>query len=135
MKIAITATGRDLQAPVDPRFGRCRYLVILDTEGGGSEVVENPALTSPGGAGVALVQELVRRGVRTVITGDVGPNAFQALRAAGVAVHTGASGTVAEALAQYRRGGLRAPDGATVPAHRGQGFPGRGGRGTGRGQW
>lgn len=135
MKIAVTATGRGLQAPVDPRFGRCRYLVIVDTEGAGCEAVENPALASSGGAGVALVQELVRRGVRTVVTGDVGPNAFQALRAAGIAVHTGASGTVADALEQYRRGGLRAPEGATVPAHRGQGLPGRGGRGMGRGQW
>ncbi|MBC7105920.1 MAG: NifB/NifX family molybdenum-iron cluster-binding protein [Firmicutes bacterium] len=135
MKVAITATGPHLRAPVDPRFGRCRYLVIVDTGGGTHEAVENPAVTGPGGAGVALVQELVRRGVGTVITGDVGPNAFQALRAAGIAVHTGASGTVAEALDAYRRGGLRAAEGATVPAHRGQGLPGRGGRGTGRGRW
>lgn len=132
MKIAVTATGQGLQAPVDPRFGRCRYLAIVDLEGGGCEALANPALSSPGGAGVALVQELVRRGIGVVITGDVGPNAYQALRAARIAVYTGATGTVAEAVEQYRRGALRVPQGATVPAHRGQGLPGRG---MGRGKW
>lgn len=32
MKIAVSATGPELQDLVDPRFGRCRYYIIVDTE-------------------------------------------------------------------------------------------------------
>jgi predicted Fe-Mo cluster-binding NifX family protein len=32
MKIAVSATGETLEDLVDPRFGRCRYYIIADTD-------------------------------------------------------------------------------------------------------
>jgi predicted Fe-Mo cluster-binding NifX family protein len=32
MKIAVSATGPELEDLVDPRFGRCRYYIIANTE-------------------------------------------------------------------------------------------------------
>jgi len=30
MKIAISSSGKDLHAQIDPRFGRCQYFVFID---------------------------------------------------------------------------------------------------------
>ena len=42
MKVAVTASQPDLESPVDPRFGRCEYFIIVDTETGQFETYENP---------------------------------------------------------------------------------------------
>ena len=52
MKIAVTSTGSDLDAQVDPRFGRAEYLLIVDTDNLEFQVIENPGTQAPGGAGV-----------------------------------------------------------------------------------
>jgi predicted Fe-Mo cluster-binding NifX family protein len=55
--------------------------------------------------------------VGALITGHVGPKAFSALQAGHVAIYTGASGTVAEAIEQYKAGKLRAAQSADVEGH------------------
>ncbi|NQE53522.1 hypothetical protein C5S29_08005, partial [ANME-1 cluster archaeon GoMg3.2] len=52
MKICITATAGDLNAQVDPRFGRCQYFVIVDSETMAFEAMANEAIAAPGGAGI-----------------------------------------------------------------------------------
>jgi len=37
MKIAISSHGNNLDAPIDPRFGRCANFVIVETEDMGHE--------------------------------------------------------------------------------------------------
>ena len=32
MKVAVSATGSTLDAPVDPRFGRCEVFVLVETD-------------------------------------------------------------------------------------------------------
>jgi predicted Fe-Mo cluster-binding NifX family protein len=61
------------------------------------------------------------KGVRALITGNVGPNAFQALSAAGIEIVTGASGTVREVVEKHKRGELRAIGAPTVGGHFGDG--------------
>jgi len=41
MAIAVTAQGRDLSAPIDPRFGRAKFFVIVDTETGEFSTADN----------------------------------------------------------------------------------------------
>jgi len=119
MTICITATGRDLDATVDPRFGRARYFAFVDPDKETIEVHEN----APGahGAGVQAAQLLVSKGATTLVTGSVGPNAFQGLSAAGIAIYTGASGTLREALAAYKAGTLTQTAGPTGRPHGGGG--------------
>jgi predicted Fe-Mo cluster-binding NifX family protein len=65
-----------------------------------------------------------------VLTGNVGPNAFQALSSAGIKIVTGASGTVREVIERYKRGELKETSTPTVRGHHGMGMGrGRGGRG------
>ena len=108
MKIAVTAAGPDLESRVDPRFGRARYILIVDTETGELlEALDNETnRNAPGGAGVQAVQAVADQGVSWVITGNVGPKAFQALQAAGIQAAVGASGTAAQAVEAFKAGEL-----------------------------
>jgi predicted Fe-Mo cluster-binding NifX family protein len=128
MKICVTSTGNSLDAQIDPRFGRCSYFVIVDPETMQFEAVPNMAAGASGGAGIQAAQAVANKGVQLLITGNVGPKAFQALAAAGIEVATGAFGTVREAVEKYKRGELNKTGAPTVGEHFGMG--GRGGRGA-----
>lgn len=121
MRLAITAQGRDLDSPIDPRFGRCQYFVLIDSDTEEFEAVINQSLTTSGGAGIQSAQFLADRKVGAVITGNVGPNAARALQGAGIEVYTMTSGTVREALNAYKEGKLNTVSGATVGSHFGMG--------------
>ena len=118
MKIAITAQGEQLQSPVDPRFGRAKWFVVIDTETGDFETVDNKKnFDAAQGAGIQAGRNVAELGVEAVITGNVGPKAFATLRAAGIDAYIGACGTVQEALDQFKVGELTIADGANVEGH------------------
>lgn len=126
MKIAISSQGENLEAMVDPRFGRCAYFIIYDTETKETEVLPNPALDAMGGAGIQAAQVIVDKGVEVVITGNVGPNAFQTLNQAKIKIFGVASSTVKEGLKKYENGELNEYATSSVPRRFGMG-PGKGG--------
>ena len=118
MRIAVTAQGQERSAPVDPRFGRAKFFVIVDTETGESSAADNTQnLNAAQGAGIQAGRNVVELGVKAVITGHVGPKAFTTLQAGGVAVYTGATGTVADAIEQFKAGKLKQSTGADVEGH------------------
>jgi predicted Fe-Mo cluster-binding NifX family protein len=131
MKICVSAASNSLDSPIDPRFGRCPYLVIVDSDNMQFEVIQNMASGATGGAGIQAAQTIASKGAEVLITGNVGPNAFQALSAASIKIVTGASGTIREVVEKYTRGELRETGAPTVGGHFGMGR----GRGSGRGQW
>ncbi len=137
MKIAISAMGTDLDAQVDPRFGRCQYFIIMDPDTLEFEAVENPNVSATGGAGIQSAQMIAEKGVQVILTGNVGPNAFQTLSSAGIQVITGITGTVKEVIQRFKSGQFQPVGEPTVPGHFGMGgVPGAGpgmGRGMGRG--
>lgn len=130
MKVCVSAVANSLDAQMDSRFGRCPYFVIVDSETMVFEAIPNVASGATGGAGIQAVQTIASRGAKVLITGNVGPNAFQALSAAGIEIVTGAFGTVRETVEKYRKGELKKTDSPTVRGHFGMGM----GRGRGRGQ-
>jgi predicted Fe-Mo cluster-binding NifX family protein len=119
MKICITAEGKTLDSKVDPRFGRCQYFVVGDANTMIFEAIQNASADAGGGAGIQAGQLMARSGVKAILTGNVGPNAFQTLKAAGVEVFTGISGTIKEAIEKYKAGGLKADVGPSVSSHSG----------------
>ncbi len=119
MRIAISATGTELTDQVDPRFGRSRHFIIFDPETSLHEVMENASAAAGGGAGIATAQMILDKGIRVVLTGDCGPNAYQVLSAAGVQVITNVSGTIREAIEAYKAGRLLASSKPSVDAHHG----------------
>ena len=132
MKIAVTAHEEKLESTVDPRFGRCRFFLVVDTETMRFESLSNESAMASGGAGIQAAQTVAKAGVKAIITGNVGPNAFQTLSAAGIKVFTGAFGSVKEAVEQYKKGELKETEAASVRSHFGMGGAGRGFEGGNR---
>lgn len=118
-RVVVTASGDRTDAPVDPRFGRAARLLLVDVASGRVErALDNGGgVTATQGAGVQAAEAVVRLGAGALITGHCGPKAFRALQAAGVAVFTGAEGTVAEALQLFRDGRLERAADADVHGH------------------
>ena len=56
MKIAVSASGKDLDSAIDPRFGRCAYFLVVETEDMGVEVFDNENNSLGGGAGIQSAQ-------------------------------------------------------------------------------
>ena len=134
MKVAVSATDAHLDAAVDPRFGRCPYFVIVDTETMQYEAVPNTSQYAPSGAGIQAAQTIASKGAKVVLTGSVGPNAYQALSAAGIQMITGAFGTLREAVERFKSGQLQQATNSTSPMGFGMRVLGMGmGRGGGRG--
>jgi predicted Fe-Mo cluster-binding NifX family protein len=119
MKIGVTSTGENLDADVDQRFGRCRYFIIVDTESMEFEALSNENAMASGGAGIQAAQTIANKGVDAVITGNVGPNAFQTLSAAGIKIYTGASGKIRETIDKCKRGELKETESPNVGSHSG----------------
>jgi len=107
MKIAVSSTGGSLDDQIDPRLGRCSYFLIVDSETMKFEAIPNTASGAMSGAGIQAAQLVANRGVQTVLTGNVGPNAFQALSSAGISIITGVFGTVREAVEKFKSGQLQ----------------------------
>ena len=114
MKVCVTSEGKTLDSRVDPRFGRCRYFILVDPETLVFEAADNAGIEASGGAGIQAGQAVASKGAKAVITGNVGPNAFQTLQAAGIEIFTGATGTVRDALGDYRDGKLTKAGGPSV---------------------
>ncbi len=121
MKICVSSKGDNLDAEVDPRFGRCKYFLIIDPDSWDFESVDNESVMASGGAGIQAAQNVADKGCSIAITGNMGPNAFRTLEAAGIDVYTGASGTVKDAVESFKKGELKKSENPTVGGHHGMG--------------
>lgn len=121
MKVAVSATGSTPDAAVDPRFGRCSTFVLVETDDMSVEAIENANSSLGGGAGIQSARLLAQKGVKAVLTGNCGPNAHRTLRAAGIDVVVGCSGTVSDVVARFESGQLRPATDPNVASHSGRG--------------
>jgi len=120
MKVAITASGEDINSPVDRVFGRARYFVITDPEGGKVEVLENSQnVNAAQGAGIQAARQIANKSVDFLLTGNVGPNAFRALEAVSIGVYQFESDilTVRDALTAWKEGRLQEVKAPTAKGH------------------
>jgi predicted Fe-Mo cluster-binding NifX family protein len=107
VKIAIAAEGSDFRASIAHRFGMSPFLVIVDLDSGEFEAVTLPGASGKRGAGAQAVVLALSKGVKAVLTGYCSPAARSHLMANGIAVVTGLTGTVGEAVEKYKRGDLQ----------------------------
>ncbi|MCP4023385.1 MAG: dinitrogenase iron-molybdenum cofactor biosynthesis protein [Desulfobacteraceae bacterium] len=118
MKIAVSSTGKDLDAAMDPRFGRASYILIIDSVTLEYEVIDNSKNKEAfKGAGIQTAALICEKGARALLTGFCGPNAFKGLDAAGVKVANDVHGTIKDAVSQFNKGNLVYADKANAEAH------------------
>lgn len=125
MKVAISASGENLDAEIDPRFGRCQYFIFVETDTMDYETIPNESMMTAGGAGIQAAQFVIDKGAKAVITGNLGPNAYYTLNSGGIKLITGVSGSVREAIEKFKKGELKEISGPSVRAHFGMGGRGR----------
>jgi len=128
MKTCVTSVSGNLEAQADPRFGRCPYFLIVNSETMEFQAIPNESFHATHGAGIQAAQTVANMDVEAVITGNVGPNAFNVLSATGIKIITGASGSVREAVEKFKSGQLQETGNPTVGGHFGM----RKGSGRGR---
>ena len=121
MKICVTSMGDNLDADVDPRFGRCKYFLIIDTDSMNVKPISNDSMMTSGGAGIQAAQMVAKTGAKTVITGNIGPNAFQTLKAADIKIITGVNGKIKDVVERFNQGKLEEIDSPSVGSHFGLG--------------
>ncbi len=144
MKIAVSSHGKDLNSQINPRFGRCEYFLIVNTDDMSFEAIENKSASLSSGAGIEAALLVISNGAKAVITGNCGPKAVQTLSTAGIDLFVDYVGTVKDAIEKYKSSDLTsAKNTKSEPAEyiqrpnfgRGVGMGGgRGSGGMGRGR-
>jgi predicted Fe-Mo cluster-binding NifX family protein len=118
MKVIVTAQGETMDSQVDPRFGRAKNFIVIDTESGEFRTLDNTQnLNAAQGAGIQSAQNVANESVEALLTGNCGPKAFKVLSAANIKVYVGATGTVAEAIENLKNGELKESTEANVEGH------------------
>jgi predicted Fe-Mo cluster-binding NifX family protein len=108
MKVGVSATGMDLSARVDDRLGRCPWFLVVDSDSMDFTAIENLHAEEETGAGVAAAKDLIDAQVDAVISGQVGPKAYEVLRALNIEIFLVSGGlTVKEALEELKKGELQ----------------------------
>lgn len=121
MKIAVSSTGKEINSMLDPRFGRCNYFVIYDTDDEKIKFIENKGQTSGGGAGIAAAQQIIDEQVNVAVTGNLGPNAFDIIKKSDIKVYNCGNIKVKAAIELFKEGKLEELT-AAGPSHSGNGM-------------
>lgn len=108
MKVAVSSQGPDLESRFDPRFGKAMFFVVVNTDTGQFEVRDNGEhLDAMMGAGIQTACHVAAMGVDSVITDNIGHRGFTRLERNDVKMYVGATGSVGNAVEQFKSGQLR----------------------------
>jgi predicted Fe-Mo cluster-binding NifX family protein len=106
MKIVISSTGKTTEDLLNLRFGRCEYFQIHNTESVEIKILENKGQNASGGAGIVATNQLIDEKVDVIITGNLGPNAFELVEKAGIKAYKCGSIIISSVLEKYNKGEL-----------------------------
>jgi len=129
MKIAIAASGETLDSQASQVFGRSSHLIVVDLVDGDLKDVKsipNPPITE-GGAGIKSARFVGDEKAEALISGSVGPNAFEVLKQLEIKTYQMVPGTVEQNLTLLSQGKLEELT-PSAPQGRGMGMGGRGRR-------
>jgi predicted Fe-Mo cluster-binding NifX family protein len=119
MKVLVSSTGKSVDSPISQVFGRAEFYSLVDTEDLSLETFENPARNQSGGAGIQAAQFVLKKNPETIISSNIGPNAFEVLSAGSVPCYSATGGTVREMVEAFNRGDLLKMGTATADSHSG----------------
>jgi len=121
MKVCITSEGETLDDQVDVRFGRCLYFIIVEIEDNIPKilkVISNPnSDIGRGGAGISSAEIVGNEGVDVIITGNIGPRAFNVLKQLNIEIYQG-KGKIRDVIQRFVKGELPKVESPTGPTLR-----------------
>lgn len=103
MKIAISSTTQNIDDKIDETFGRCPYFIIAEIDDDKikkTKAIKNESTDKPSGVGISSAQLVAEQKVEAVITGNVGPRAFDVLNQFKIKIYAG-KGTVKEVIQNF----------------------------------
>jgi len=107
MKIAISTNGETNESKLDVRFGRCEYFQIHDTNDKEVKILKNEGLSASAGAGIVSSNQLIEEKVDVIITGNLGPNAFELIEKAGIKAYKCENISITSVLEKYNNNELQ----------------------------
>lgn len=106
MMIAVSTKGQDKESMLDRRFGRCDYFQIYDTDTKKYHTIKNLGVDSGGGAGIAAASQLIDEKAEVIITGNLGPNAFELIEKAEIKAYSCEEVSVSKAIERFQKNQL-----------------------------
>ncbi len=105
MILFISARQPQIDGEVDERFGRSPWLVRYDTATDAWEAFPNPGASQSRDSGADAAKFVVDQKADAIISGDFGPHAVKALKAARIALHlfTYEVTTIQQAIDAYKQ--------------------------------
>ncbi len=100
MRIAIVMSGKK----VSPHFGKAEEIMLVEVEDG--DIKDREILPAPPHEYGALPALLKKKGVKRLVTGNIGERALEHLEAADIRVYSGAKGSVEDTLGSLLSGNL-----------------------------
>lgn len=116
MKIAISATGRNIDSNINTKFERCPFFLIVDIEKNILSPIENKTKDRPHEIGGTVGKLIANQEIDTVIANDIGPRAFEIFKQYGIKMYR-AEGLVEDAIQYLKDGKLPEITEATVPMY------------------
>ena len=118
MLIAFSTDGKNPDARIHQRFGRAPGFLIVDTETEEFDYLSNSDnLSRPGGAGIQTSKLLADRGVKAVVSGNIGPSAHGTLSQAGIDIYSGVEGKISDILKKFKEESLKRTEAPNVRKH------------------
>jgi predicted Fe-Mo cluster-binding NifX family protein len=108
-KIAVSSAGKSVESRVSAVFGRCPYFLIIKIEDGKIkeiEIVDNKSKDQMSRAGVSGGQLVAEKGVKAVITGNIGPRALDVFDQFDIEVFLG-EGKIKNVVKEFLKGKLK----------------------------
>lgn len=106
MKVAFSATGKDIDSILDLRFGRCEVFQVYDTETNEIIVINNKGNSASGGAGIAASNQMIDEKIDAIVTGSLGPNAFNIIKESKIEMYKCTPISIKSAIEKYNNGQL-----------------------------
>ena len=118
MRVLVVSQGRHPESRIEPRFGKARFFFVANTVAGWSAVHPNTHDPDSGEfSGIRTAMNAAELGVDAVIVDHIGPHALETLQARRIVVYVGATGTVREAVEQFKASQLACAIRPNVAAH------------------
>jgi predicted Fe-Mo cluster-binding NifX family protein len=109
MRIAVAATGPSMDSMISSSCTETTHFIFMNLASGEHYIFEKPAYSILQRKEMPIANSLLGSGIQAVLFQDCKPEVKRKLQTGGIRVYTHVSGTVSEAIEQYKEGRL-SPD-------------------------